>query len=108
VRLARAAGFVWLGAWRARRRRTAMARLGRLREAVSRMVERPERVATERGIPAKILTAAANAAAATAIKKALERGLQYALDSRRKSIPARRNLPARRLDTPGRTVSPDA
>ena len=106
--LASAAGFVWLGAWRARRRRTVTARLGRLREAVSRMVERPERVATERGIPARILTAAANAAAATAIKKVLERGLQYALDSRAKSIPARRDLPTRRLDALGRTASPDA
>ncbi len=106
--LASAAAFVWLGAWRARRRRTAMARLGRLREAVSRMVERPERVATERGIPAKILTAAANAAAATAIKKILERGLRYALGSGATSLPARRNLPIRRLDALGRPVSPDA
>jgi len=105
--LASAAGFVWLGAWRARRRRTVTARLGRLREAVSRMVERPERVATERGIPAKILATAASAAAATAIKKVLERGLQYALGSRAKSIPARRNPPIRRIDALGRTVSPD-
>ena len=105
--LASAAGFVWLGAWRARRRRTAMARLGRLREADSRMVERPERVATERGIPAKILTTAASAAAAAAIKKALERGLQYALGSRANSTPAGRNPPIRRLDARGRTV-PDA
>jgi hypothetical protein len=105
--LASAAGFVWLGAWRARRRRTAMARLGRLREAVSRMVERPERVATERGIPAKIFTTAASAAAAAAIKKVLERGLQYALGSRANSTPAGRNPPIRRLDARGRTV-PDA
>ena len=80
--LASAAGFVWLGAWRARRRRTTMARIGRLREAVSRMVERPERVATEPGVPAKILTAAATAAVATVMKKVLERALHYVLRSR--------------------------
>ena len=80
--LASAAGFVWLGAWRARRRRTTMARIGRVREAVSRMVERPERVAADPGIPAKILTAAATAAVATAMKKVLERALHYVLRSR--------------------------
>jgi DNA-binding FrmR family transcriptional regulator len=80
--LASAAGFVWLGTWRARRRRTTMARIGRLREAVSRMVERPERVAAEPCVPVKILTAAATAAAATAMKKVLERALHYVLRSR--------------------------
>ncbi len=80
--LASAAGFVWLGAWHARRRRTIAARVGRLREAVSRMVDRPERVASEPGIAARILTAVASAAVATAIKKVLERGLKYALRSR--------------------------
>ena len=80
--LASAAGFVWLGAWRARRRRTTMARIGRLREAVSRMVERPERVATEPSVPVKILTAAATAAVATAMKKVLERALHSVLRSR--------------------------
>jgi hypothetical protein len=74
--LASAAGFVWLSVWRSRRRSQATARMGRLREAVSRMVDRPDRVAAEPGIPARILTAAANAAVATAIKKVLERSLQ--------------------------------
>ena len=85
--LASAAGFVWLGAWRARRRRTTSARIGRLREAVTRMVERPEPVVAEPGIPAKILTAAATAAVATAIKKVLEHAFQYALRSRREGEP---------------------
>src|SRR5262249_31421495 len=76
--LASAAGFVWLGAWRARRRRTTMARIGRLREAVSRMVERPERVAAQPSVPVKILTAAATAAVATAMKQVLARRLHYA------------------------------
>ncbi len=86
--LATASGFVWLGAWHSRRRRTTLSRLGRLREAVSRMIARPERVAAEPGIPARILTAAANAAVATAIKKGLERGLQRTLH-RNEGRPAR-------------------
>src|SRR5262249_59070431 len=86
--LASAAGFVWLGAWRARRRRTAMARLGRLRKAVSRMVERPERVATERRIPAKNLTTAASAPAGAAIQKGLGGGLPGAPGSSASSSPA--------------------
>jgi hypothetical protein len=77
--LASAAGFVWLSVWRSRRRSQTTARMGRLREAISRMVDRPDRVATEPGIPARILTAAANAAVATAIKKVLERSLQRAM-----------------------------
>jgi hypothetical protein len=76
--LATASGFVWLGAWHARRRRTVLSRFGRLREAVSRVIDRPERVAAEPGVPARVLTAAANAAVATAIKKVLERGIQRA------------------------------
>ena len=81
-----AAGFVWLAAWRARRRRTTMARMGRLREAVSRMADRPERVAAETGAPAKILTAAVNAAVAIAVKKILATGLQYVLAQRHGKI----------------------
>jgi hypothetical protein len=74
--LAAASGFVWLGAWHSRRRRTTLSRVGRLREAVSRVIDRPERVAAEPGVPVRILTAAANAAVAAAIKKLLQRGLQ--------------------------------
>jgi len=81
--LASAAGFVWLSVWRSRRRSQATVRVGRLRAAVSRMVDRPDRVAAEPGIPARILTAAANAAVATAIKKVLERSLQRVMSSRR-------------------------
>lgn len=105
--LASAAGFVWLGAWRGRRRRTTAAKIGHLREAVSRMVERPERVATEPGIPAKIFTAAANAAVATAIKKVLERGLQYAL--RPPATPSREpGIAVSRPAATVRSVPPDA
>jgi hypothetical protein len=86
--LAAASGFVWLGAWHSRRRRTPLSRVGRLREAISRVIEKPERVAAEPGVPARILTAAANAAVATAIKKILERGLHRALH-RNEERPAR-------------------
>ena len=95
--LASAAGFVWLSVWRRRRRSQATARMGRLREAVSPMVDRPDRVAAEPGIAAKILTAAANAAVATAIKKILERAVLRAMSSR---VPLRQSsrtdLPRRR------------
>jgi hypothetical protein len=80
--LASTAGFVWLSIRRSRRRNLARAKMGRLREAVSRMVDRPDRVAAEPGIPARILTAAANAAVATAIKRVLEHSLQRVMNSR--------------------------
>ena len=83
--VATAAGFVWLGAWRARRRQSIRSRAGRLREALSRVLARPERVAAEPTVPTKIFTAAANAAVATALKKVVERGLQGAL--KRKAEP---------------------
>jgi len=85
--LASAAGFVWLGARRARRRRSMRGRVSRLRKAVSRMAFRPERVASEPTIPAKILTAAANAAVATAVTRVLERGIRRALSPRERHAP---------------------
>jgi hypothetical protein len=96
--LASAAGFVWLSVWRSRRRSQATARMGRLREAVSRMVDRPDRVASGPGIPARILTAAANAAVATAIKKVLERSLQQVMSSRTGRIRSRKTGFTRRRD----------
>lgn len=84
--LASAAGFVWLSVWRTRRRSQATARIGRLREAVSRMVDPPDRVAAEPGIPARILTAAANAVVATAIKRVLEHSLQRVMTKGRVEI----------------------
>ena len=90
--LATASGFVWLGSWNSRRRRTTLSRVGRLREAISRVIDRPERVAAEPGVPARILTAAANAAVATVIKRILARGLQRALH-RNEERPARLEAP---------------
>jgi hypothetical protein len=67
-----AAGSIALGAWRARRRNTLMARGGRLREALARMIDRPERVAVEPTAMQRILAAAGSAAAAFLIKALLE------------------------------------
>jgi hypothetical protein len=46
------------------------------------MTEHPERVATERGMPAKIVTAAANAAVAMLVKKLLEQGIARLANAR--------------------------
>jgi hypothetical protein len=70
--VATAAGSVWLTLWRRRRRERLGARAGRFRQAVSRMTEHPERVATEPTVAGKIATAAANAAVAALVKKLLE------------------------------------
>ncbi len=94
--VATAAGFVWLGAWHSRRRQSMRSRAGRLREAFSRMLAKPERVAAEQTVPTKIFTAAANAAVATAIKKVVERGLQIALKRNGKPVPPQlRPFPSR-------------
>lgn len=76
--VAAASGFVWVGVWRARRRQRLTYQGSQLREAVSRMIARPERVAAEPTVPAKILTAAANALIASLIRKVLERLLRPA------------------------------
>ena len=70
-----AAGSVGLTTWRRRRRKQLRARAGRLSQAIARMTEHPERVATEPTIPAKIVTAAVSAVAAALVKKLLERGV---------------------------------
>jgi hypothetical protein len=79
--VATAAGSVWLTLWRRRRRERPAAQAGRLRHALSRMTEHPERVATETSVTTKILTAAANAAMAVLVKKALERGVERLMDT---------------------------
>jgi hypothetical protein len=93
-----ASGLVWLGKWRAQRRARVLSRAGRLREAVSRMIDKPERVAAEATIPGKILTAAATAAVATLVKKGLERAVHALLEQRRATGDAVR--PAARRPAP--------
>jgi hypothetical protein len=67
------AGSIAVGVWRARRRNTLTARGSRLREALGRMMDRPERVAVEPTATQRIIGAAGSAAAAFLIKAALER-----------------------------------
>jgi hypothetical protein len=75
-----AAGGVWLGVWRHRRRARQTAQAGRLRHAISRMTEHPERAAAEPTMAGKIVAAAASAAVAALVKKLLERAVQRLLD----------------------------
>ena len=82
-----AAGSVWLTMWRRRRRARLSARMGRLSQAITRMTERPERVAAEPTIPAKIFTAAANAAVAMLVKKLLEQGFTRLANARGDDTP---------------------
>jgi hypothetical protein len=59
--------------WRARRYHSLIARSGRLREAVGRMIDRPERVATEPTVIQRMLASVGSAAAAIATKAIVER-----------------------------------
>jgi hypothetical protein len=74
--VAGAVGVIWLKRWRARRHQGLLSRLGRLREGVTRMMDRPERVAAEPTLGRRILPAAATAAAAALARKGLERVVQ--------------------------------
>jgi hypothetical protein len=78
--VAAAAGFVWLGAWRSRRRENLLSRGAKLRRAFSRIIDKPDRVGAEPSVAAKILAATSSAAAATLVKKVLDRGLEAALN----------------------------
>lgn len=70
---AAAAGSIAYRAWRARRERTLLARGGRLREALGRMIDRPERVAIEPTATQRIIASVGSAVAAVLIRAALER-----------------------------------
>jgi len=80
--VAAAAGSVWLAMWRRQRRQRLGARARRLREALYRMTESPERVATEPSVAVKIAVAAANAAVAMLVKRGLERGVRHLMEAR--------------------------
>jgi hypothetical protein len=86
-----AGGVVWLGMWRARRRQTPVARATRLQEAVERMIDQPERVATEQSVLEKIVTAAATAGVATIMNRILGTALERFID--RYFQPGRRDRP---------------
>jgi hypothetical protein len=80
--LATATGAVSFGIWRQRRRARLSAQAGRLRHAIARMTEHPERVAAEPTMAGKIVTAAASAAVAALVKKLLERAVQRLLEEK--------------------------
>ena len=67
------AGSVAYARWRARQYNTLAAKSGRLREAVGRMIDRPERVASEPTVGQRVLASAGSALAALLIKLVLER-----------------------------------
>ena len=88
--LTTAAGVVGLGLWRRRRQDRLGAQAGRLRRAVSRMIAQPERVAAEPTIVGKIAAAAGSAAAASLVRKLLERGVERYLARPRSAVEASR------------------
>lgn len=75
-----ASGVVWLSIWRARRRQTPVARTTRLQEAVERMIDQPERVATEQSVLGKIVTAAVTAGVATIMNRILGTALERSIE----------------------------
>jgi hypothetical protein len=85
--VAAAAGLVWLGAWRSRRREDLLSRGTKRRWAWSRIVDKPDRVAAEPSVAAKIVAATSSAAAATLVKKVLDRGLEVARNWKRGGRP---------------------
>jgi len=81
--LALAAGGIALAVTRRRRRQRFPARLERLRDALGRMVAKPNRVATDPGVGRKIAAAAGAAAASLAAKKLVAKAFRE--DSAKKS-----------------------
>ena len=85
-----AVGFLWVSVRQKRRRRRFGAQVGRLgaqvgsfQQAMSRMIERSDRVAVEPTVTSKVLGAVASAAAATVIRKVLARALEEVMERRR-------------------------
>jgi hypothetical protein len=78
-----AAGVVWLGVWRARKRQTLMSRAARVGRAVKGMIDSPERAAAIAPHPmvGRILTTAATTVAGTAVHWALTRTLEALRES---------------------------
>ncbi len=85
--VAAAAGLVWLGAWRSRRREDLLSRGTKRPRAWSRIIDKPDRVAAEPSVAAKILAATSSAAAAALVKKVLDRGLEVARNWKRGGPP---------------------
>jgi hypothetical protein len=77
------AGLIWLVTRRAQRRNRLTTKASRLREGIARIVERPERVATQPTMVGQLLMAAATAAAAMATRKAVEYLVRQMVDGDR-------------------------
>jgi hypothetical protein len=96
-----AAATAWLGARRARQRGRFTARAGRLRRAVARMVDQPERVAAPRpSLITQIATAGATAIVVGITRRVLNRVLARVTTA---SLPARE-----RSSLPPRSAAPRA
>jgi hypothetical protein len=91
-----AVGFLWVSVRRNRRRQRFGAQVGRFQQAMSRMIERPDRVAAEPTVTSKVLGAVASAAAATVIRKVLARAFEEVMEHRRLAAtepPSRPGIP---------------
>ena len=80
---------IWLVVRRSGRRAGPFSRAARLREAVSRMTELPERAAESRDVATQILAAAATAAAVTVTRRLVGEGLARVVDQRHAEPPRR-------------------
>jgi hypothetical protein len=89
-----AAGAVWLSVGRRGRRLTAGA--GRLPGAISGVTEQPGRATAAATMAGKVVNAAASAAAASLIRKALEHAVRRLLEPRGDGGPTHAPLPTRR------------
>jgi hypothetical protein len=84
--LGAAASLVWFETRRRRRRQRLSARANRLRQAVSRMVDQPERVAAEPTLVGRIVLATVIPAVAAVTNKMVGRAIKYLLDSGRTDL----------------------
>jgi len=77
-------GGVAYAVWAARQRNRPLSKARRLRHALSRMIEEPQKVAkSEPTVPEKILAAAGTAAASILVKKLMERAFDAAGQQKR-------------------------
>jgi hypothetical protein len=91
-----AAGAVWLSVGRRRRGRRLTADAGRLPGAISGVTEQPGRATAAATMAGKVVTAAASAAVASLVRKALEHAVRRLLEPKRDGGSTPEPLPTRR------------
>jgi hypothetical protein len=91
-----AAGAVWLTLGRRRRARRLTADAGRLPGAISGITEHPGRAAVVSTMAGKVATAAASAAAASLVRRALEHAVRRLLEPQRDGGSTHEPLPTRK------------